>query len=92
MAEIVGIGPWKAGLEHPPRGYEAYIESEDFTHDVRLIVDGDFEGPEQCFAYAEEIAKRLNTFEDGKLNAFEIVPAAERGAAPDQPITDVEEG
>ena len=64
MAEIVENGSWKAGLEHPASGYEAFVESEDFTHDVRLIVDGDFEGPEQCLAYAEEIARRLNSVWD----------------------------
>ncbi len=71
MSEIVEKGPWKAGQEPSFVGCETYVESEDFTHDVRLIVDGDFEGHEQRFTYAEEIAKRLN--------AFEVVPAAERG-------------
>ena len=66
MAEIVENGPWKAGQEQAFVGRETYIESEDFTHDVRLIVDGDFEGPEQCFAYAEEIAKRLNTVSNSR--------------------------
>ena len=60
MSEIVELGPWTAGLDHPSQGYEVYVQSEDFTHDVRLIVDGDFEGPEQCLAYAKEIADRLN--------------------------------
>ena len=68
MSEIVENGPWKAGRENSSCSdqYEIFIESEDFTHDARLIVDGDFEGPEQRLAYAEEIARRLN------------LPAAER--------------
>ena len=86
MVEIVEKGPWKARREDSTCSdqYEIFIESEDFTHDVRLIVDGDFEGAEQRLAYAEEIARRLN------------LPAAERGAASDTPVdveaTLVEEG
>ena len=76
MSEIVERGPWKAGADKSSGEYETFVESEDFTHDVRLIVDGDFEGDEEHFAYAEEIAKRLNAFD----------PAPERGAAPDLPI------
>ena len=67
MSEIVENGPWKAGTDKTSAGeYEVFVESEDFTHDVRLIVDGDFEGDEECLAYAAEIARRLN------------LPAAER--------------
>ena len=41
MPEIVENGPWKAGRENSSCSdqYEVFIESEDFTHDVRLIVD-----------------------------------------------------
>ena len=68
MSEIVENGPWRARREDSTcsNQYEIFIESEDFTHDVRLIVDGDFEGADERFAYAEEIARRLN------------LPAAER--------------
>lgn len=72
MSEIVENGPWKAGKEKAFVGHEVFVESEDFTHDVRLIVDGDFEGADERFVYAEEIARRLNT----------LAPAAERGVAP----------
>lgn len=49
-------GPWRAVEENG----KAFIESDDFTHDVRLYVDGDFANAEQKLAYAAEIARRLN--------------------------------
>lgn len=51
--------PWRAG-ETKERA-QAFIESDDFTHDVRLYVNGDFVDADQRFAYAEEIARRLNS-------------------------------
>lgn len=51
-------GPWLATREDN----NVFIESEDFTHDVRLYVDGDFESIDQRMAYAEEIARRLNVW------------------------------
>lgn len=49
-------GPWSANRE----GRHIWIESNDFTHDGRLYVNGDFESNDQRFAYAQEIARRLN--------------------------------
>ncbi len=69
MTEIVENGPWEAYQEDSPAGYEIGVESNDFTHDARLIVYGDFEDLDQKFAYAQEIAKRLNSvnLSDGPL-------------------------
>lgn len=55
-------GPWAAGEtgETPSR---TFVESDDFTHDVRLYLNGDFEDNEQRRAYAEEIAQRLNAWQ-----------------------------
>ena len=50
-------GPWN--VDDWPGG-ELVLQSDDFTHDVALIVTGDFETPEQKREYAEEIARRLN--------------------------------
>lgn len=36
------------------------IQSDDFTHDVALIVTGDFEDDEQRKAYARMLAERLS--------------------------------
>lgn len=58
MSEIIENGPWKVNRD--ARG--TYVESGDFTHDVRLYVNGDFRDLEQRVAYAEEIAKRLNKY------------------------------
>lgn len=49
-------GPWTARQDDS----QTFVESDDFMHDVRLIVDGDFASPAQKLAYAEEIARRLN--------------------------------
>lgn len=48
-------GKWTAKIDK-----KVFVESDDFTHDVRLYVDGDFEDDLQKLAYAKEIAKRLN--------------------------------
>ena len=51
-------GPWAVVFGN----VNTYIESDDFTHDAQLYVRGDFESAEQRAEYAEEIARRLNTF------------------------------
>jgi hypothetical protein len=38
----------------------SYVASDDFSHDVRLYVSGDFADGEQRMRYTEEIARRLN--------------------------------
>ena len=53
---IYDNGNWEAGRTDD----RIFVESSDFTHDVRLYVDGDFEDIPQKYAYATEIAKRLN--------------------------------
>lgn len=62
---IVERGPWRAGEtgETPSR---AFVESDDFTHDACLYVNGDFADHEQRFAYAQEIARRLNAMNPTK--------------------------
>lgn len=62
--KIIESGPWKAGFKRAsvmgPFVDEAWIDSDDFTRDARLIVHGDFESLHQKIKYAEEIANRLN--------------------------------
>ncbi len=53
-------GPWVARQERDGERFDTFVESEDFTHDVRLYVNGDFADDEQAMAYAREIARRLN--------------------------------
>lgn len=48
-------GPWVWGKAK--RGF--YVESRDFTHDVRLYIDGDFADGEQ-WQYAQALAQLLN--------------------------------
>lgn len=52
-------GPWAAGYSDG----KVFVESEDFTHDVRLYVDGDFGSTDNRKKYAEEIARRLNDWQ-----------------------------
>jgi hypothetical protein len=39
---------------------KVYLEDNDFSHDVRLYVNGDFATPEQHWEYASMLAKKLN--------------------------------
>lgn len=57
-------GTWKAICSADSSGdnYNVVIQSNDFTHDVMLIVDGDFRDDGQKLKYAEEIARRLNLY------------------------------
>lgn len=50
-------GPWSVGTD--PDG-KTFIQSDDFTHDVRLYVNGDFASEAQRIGYAKLIAQRLN--------------------------------
>ena len=37
-----------------------YLEDNDFTHDIRLYVNGDFTTAEQHWEYASVLARKLN--------------------------------
>lgn len=50
-------GPWVAITTTDGR---LALESADFTHDVRLYVDGDFESEDQKLVYAQTLASALN--------------------------------
>jgi hypothetical protein len=51
-------GPWEVKVWPDKR---VVVDSDDFTHDVSLIVCGDFESDEQRMQYARMICERLNT-------------------------------
>ena len=51
-------GPWSAGVTEDMK--RVFIQSDDFNHDVRLYVDGDFGGFERKLQYAYELAKFMN--------------------------------
>jgi len=57
-------GPWGAG--ETEGGDQAFVASDDFTHDVRLYVNGDFGTKADRLEYAKEIAKRLNAYSTKK--------------------------
>jgi hypothetical protein len=60
--EVDERGHWNARQQGDNHVKGVFVESDDFTHDVRLYVNGDFANMEQRLAYADEIAKRLNAW------------------------------
>ena len=48
---------WTVGVSTDQK---VYLENDDFTHDVRLYVNGDFENKEQEIKYASVLARKLN--------------------------------
>lgn len=60
---VVENGSWKAKDWQDICG-EIVIESDDNTHDVLLLVRGDFKSAGERMTYARVIAKRLNVFHD----------------------------
>lgn len=59
----VDSGPWTVGTTANPESAidRVYVESDDFHHDARLYISGDFVSDNQRVAYANMIADRLNT-------------------------------
>ena len=51
-------GPWHSGITQD--GKRHFVESDDFTHDVRLYVDGDFADDTQKAIYTKSLAAKLN--------------------------------
>ena len=51
------IGLWSVAVDGDGR---VYLEDNDFQHDVRLYVDGDFETPAEHWGYAGVLARKLN--------------------------------
>lgn len=49
------FGPWFAG----EIGKTVFIQSDDFTHDVRLVVTGDFRNKAELIVYSEKLAAIL---------------------------------
>ncbi|WVH13940.1 hypothetical protein CASP1_00017 [Alcaligenes phage CASP1] len=54
---IIDNGPWHTGVTSDGRHY---LESDDFTHDVRLYIDGDFAGDDDKARYAKGIEIQIN--------------------------------
>lgn len=65
-------GPWKSGMNELDN--RVFVESDDFTHDVRLYINGDFGSQEERLAYANGIAGALNH----PLPPADVVRDAER--------------
>ncbi|MNR71746.1 hypothetical protein D3C71_24240 [compost metagenome] len=63
VSPVREAGPWSAGISDG----KAFVQSDDFSHDVRLMVNGEFASPELRLAYAEELARRLNRAGEGVI-------------------------
>ena len=78
------IGPWHSGVTDDGR---SFIASDDFTHDVRLYLDGDFATPVQKRLYLQYLTGLLNAamperLEEPKVAAIEVtevIPAPVTG-------------
>lgn len=53
-------GPWSV-VTTPPPEIGTYLESDDFTHDVRLKISGDFASVADRELYAFALAEALNS-------------------------------
>jgi hypothetical protein len=61
--KVKEAGPWRVMVSNRVSG-GVMVASEDFTHDVILIVQGNFGALSERVAYAEEIARRLNSWKE----------------------------
>lgn len=52
-------GPWM--VEFWKENARVVLQSDDFTHDVALIVTGDFATKEDMLTYAKALAKWMNS-------------------------------
>ena len=66
--DLKDVGPWRVGQNEDER--EVFLQSDDFTHDARLYINGDFEDVADQLAYAREMAARLN----GSLRPVVVPP------------------
>lgn len=56
-------GPWKVQVWNSvsfAAQPKVVLQSEDFMHDVALVIDGDFKNHAQKIRYAERLADRMN--------------------------------
>jgi hypothetical protein len=51
------FGMWTVGVTKEEK---VFLETDDFTHDVRLYINGDFHDKEQEIKYASNLARKLN--------------------------------
>ena len=59
--ESVDLGPWHYGVTKEESRRRVYLESDDFEHDVRLYVDGNFGSVEAMLVYASSLGQLLNS-------------------------------
>lgn len=55
------LGPWGYGATEDKNRRRVFLESEDFNHDVRLYLDGNFGSLEAQLVYVNSMAQLLNS-------------------------------
>lgn len=55
--DTLELGMWSVAVT---KGGEVFLETDDFTTDVRLYVNGNFYDLEQEIKYASNLARKLN--------------------------------
>lgn len=58
--ESPDLGPWHYGVTKEETRRRVYLESDDFEHDVRLYLDGNFGSVEAMLVYASSLGQLLN--------------------------------
>jgi hypothetical protein len=48
---------WTVGVT---KDKQVFLETDDFTHDVRLYVNGDFASKDDEIKYASDLARKIN--------------------------------
>ncbi|MGZ8317529.1 MAG: hypothetical protein ACXWVD_00370 [Telluria sp.] len=74
MFALRDAGPWRyhAAPQAPEFVHRYFLESADFSHDVRLYINGDFADDEQRRLYGETLAAQLNGFLHHNINNEEF--------------------
>lgn len=70
--QATGAREWEARMSSD--GKRVVLDSADFKHDAALILNGDFESPDQRMNYARGLAAKLNALSSAKREAEPLTP------------------
>jgi hypothetical protein len=84
-------GPWSYGRDVGDSRH--FLQSDDFTHDVRLYINGDFANAEQCEHYGRALADRMNqTLGCAPRRKYPPIPldtTSQKDAVPTAPLAEL---
>ena len=87
--EWFDAGPWSVGNNE--QDGRVFVQSDDFKHDVRLYVDGDFSSRDERKGYAEQLASALNGAQPGVGSSSAPGDAQDETKNPPASLTDSEQ-